>query len=146
MPNVTATPRIMSNGDVVTSFTDSIEAVSRNYTFSAQQASILVTNKGRSNITLTVNAIPYVIQPNQTQRVVADFTTFSIISASGVQHFEVVAIADNQKSHVAGSAWNGGNLLQLGSYRFWVDASGRLRIKNGVPTSDTDGTIVGAQV
>ena len=30
-------------------------------------------------------------------------------------------------------------------YYFWVDSSGRLRIKNAVPSSDTDGTIVGTQ-
>jgi len=42
-------------------------------------------------------------------------------------------------------AWNSGQLLRLGPYRFWVDSSGRLRIKNGDPSSDTDGTVVGAQ-
>jgi hypothetical protein len=35
--------------------------------------------------------------------------------------------------------------LVLGTYRFWVDSSGRLRIKNGIPTSETDGTVVGTQ-
>lgn len=33
----------------------------------------------------------------------------------------------------------------VGPYHLWVDTSGRLRIKNGAPTSDTDGTVVGAQ-
>lgn len=41
-------------------------------------------------------------------------------------------------------AWNG-QRTRLGNYYFWVDASARLRIKNGAPTSDTDGTIVGTQ-
>jgi hypothetical protein len=44
----------------------------------------------------------------------------------------------------AGGAWNGSR-LRLGNFYFWVDASSRLRIKNGAPTSDTDGTIVGTQ-
>lgn len=35
--------------------------------------------------------------------------------------------------------------LRLGNYYFWVDSSGRLRIKNGAPSSDTDGTVVGTQ-
>jgi hypothetical protein len=35
--------------------------------------------------------------------------------------------------------------LALGSHHLWVDASGVLRIKDGVPSSDTDGTVVGAQ-
>lgn len=47
-----------------------------------------------------------------------------------------------------GSAWNqvsGGAPLTLGVYQLWVDAGGRLRMKSGAPTSDTDGTIVGTQ-
>ena len=43
------------------------------------------------------------------------------------------------------SNWDFGGKLQLGNYYLWVDSSGRLRIKNGVPTSDTDGTVVGTQ-
>jgi hypothetical protein len=35
--------------------------------------------------------------------------------------------------------------LTLGSYYLWVDATGDLRIKNGAPASDTDGTVVGTQ-
>ncbi|MBD2865042.1 hypothetical protein [Paenibacillus oceani] len=35
--------------------------------------------------------------------------------------------------------------LRLGTYRLWVDSSGRLRMKNGDPTGDTDGELVGAQ-
>lgn len=45
---------------------------------------------------------------------------------------------------VTGGAWNTSH-LRLGNYRLWVDSSGRLRIKNGAPTSDTDGTVVGTQ-
>lgn len=39
------------------------------------------------------------------------------------------------------STWNGWH-LRMGSWRFWVDASGNFRKKNGAPTSDTDGAIV----
>lgn len=35
--------------------------------------------------------------------------------------------------------------LRLGDYRLWVDSSGRLRIKSGAPSGDTDGTVVGTQ-
>jgi hypothetical protein len=45
---------------------------------------------------------------------------------------------------IGNGAWNG-QRLKLGTYQFWVDSSGRLRIKNGAPTSDTDGTVVGTQ-
>jgi len=46
--------------------------------------------------------------------------------------------------NILDSAYNAGRLV-LGSYHIWVDGSGRLRIKNGSPTSDTDGTVVGTQ-
>lgn len=45
---------------------------------------------------------------------------------------------------IGDGAWNG-MPVRLGAYRLWVDGSGRLRIKNSAPTSDTDGTIVGTQ-
>jgi hypothetical protein len=35
--------------------------------------------------------------------------------------------------------------IAFGSQFLWVDSSGRLRIKSGAPTSDTDGTVVGTQ-
>lgn len=43
------------------------------------------------------------------------------------------------------SNWDFGGKLRLGGYYFWVDSSGRLRIKSGAPTSDTDGVVVGTQ-
>lgn len=54
-----------------------------------------------------------------------------------------VTLADGDSFRVQGT-WNGG-MLQLGTYRLWVDSTGKLLIKNGVPTSDTDGTVVGTQ-
>jgi hypothetical protein len=42
------------------------------------------------------------------------------------------------------SSWNF-QPLSLGSYSLWVTSSGKLMIKNGIPTSETDGTIVGTQ-
>ena len=40
------------------------------------------------------------------------------------------------------SAWDAGH-LQLGSYHLWVDGSDDLRIKDGAPSSDTDGEVIG---
>lgn len=45
--------------------------------------------------------------------------------------------------HLQGT-WNGGHFV-MGTYHMWIDALGRLRILNGVPTADTDGEIVGMQ-
>ncbi|MDR3564423.1 MAG: hypothetical protein P4N59_23715 [Negativicutes bacterium] len=43
-----------------------------------------------------------------------------------------------------GAAWNE-NHFTMGDYHLWVDGSGRLRMKSGPPSGDTDGTIVGTQ-
>lgn len=51
---------------------------------------------------------------------------------------------DVRSLHTNASVWSA-QPLQLGGYRLWVDGGGRLRIKNGAPASDTDGTIVGTQ-
>jgi hypothetical protein len=51
-------------------------------------------------------------------------------------------IADVNKS--TGSTWNGPHPI-LGGNHLWVDATGDLRIKSSAPTSDLDGSVVGAQ-
>lgn len=35
--------------------------------------------------------------------------------------------------------------LRMNNYRLWTDSTGKLRIRNGVPANDTDGTVVGTQ-
>ena len=63
-----------------------------------------------------------------------------------VLHNKNLAYPNGTYNHEAfASNWDFGGKLQLGNYYLWVDSSGRLRIKNGVPTSDTDGTVVGTQ-
>jgi len=39
----------------------------------------------------------------------------------------------------------GGQPIQVGNTYLWVDTLGKLRIKTGIPTSDTDGVVVGTQ-
>lgn len=45
---------------------------------------------------------------------------------------------------IDGGGWDGAHLV-LGANHLWVDSTGVLRIKASQPTSDTDGTVVGAQ-
>ena len=44
----------------------------------------------------------------------------------------------------SGHTWNTGHLV-MGSKHLWTDGAGRLRIKDGAPTSQSDGVIVGLQ-
>ncbi|MBL6613802.1 MAG: right-handed parallel beta-helix repeat-containing protein [Reyranella sp.] len=58
--------------------------------------------------------------------------------------FEALEIGGGTAGVRFGSDWQSPNLAQLGIYRLWVDKRGRLRLKNGPPTSDEDGSVVGA--
>lgn len=42
------------------------------------------------------------------------------------------------------AGWNTAH-LRIGIYHLWCDSTGRLRVKNSAPASDTDGTVVGTQ-
>ncbi|MBV8538415.1 MAG: right-handed parallel beta-helix repeat-containing protein, partial [Alphaproteobacteria bacterium] len=64
----------------------------------------------------------------------------AVTYAGGVQPVEIGGATG---SIGLSADWRGANLLQMGDHRMWVDASGRLRLKNGAPTSDDDGRPVG---
>jgi len=63
----------------------------------------------------------------------------SIVHGSLVSGFTV-----NANWTLSDGTWNGGHLI-LGTYHLWVDATGDLRIKDGAPSSGTDGAVVGGQ-
>ena len=48
------------------------------------------------------------------------------------------------KTKVCTGTWDNGPML-MGNYYLWVDGAGKLRIKNGAPSSDLDGVVVGTQ-
>jgi len=71
----------------------------------------------------------------------------TIISPSGAieyaNGFEGLEIAGKDGGARFGADWQSRNLAQLGNYRLWIDRRGRLRLKDGAPTSDEDGTAIG---
>lgn len=78
---------------------------------------------------------------------ITDNNTAPLLSIAGHQRvWGEIKVAGTQNSPadliVGDSAWNGTGLFRMGNYRFWVDNTGALRIKNGVPLSDTDGNLV----
>jgi hypothetical protein len=71
----------------------------------------------------------------------------TVISPSGkvdyMNDFEALEIAAAGAGGVRfGSRWQSKNLAQLGNYRLWVDQKGKLRLKDGAPQSDEDGSTV----
>ena len=71
----------------------------------------------------------------------------TIMSSNGAieyaNGFEGLEIAGKNSGARFGADWQSPNLVQLGNYRLWIDRRGRLRTKDGAPTSDEDGSIVG---
>lgn len=70
---------------------------------------------------------------------------FRVMDGNSVESLRITTGGEIQskKGLSTSDKWDSGNLLRLGNYRLWIDSTGKLRIKNGVPTSETDGTIVG---
>lgn len=71
----------------------------------------------------------------------------TVIGCSGkvetVPGFEAIELGGTEGGVRFGSAWQSDILPCLGNYRLWVDKHGRLRMKDGIPQSDEDGTAVG---
>jgi hypothetical protein len=71
----------------------------------------------------------------------------TIVSPNGrieyMNGFEALEIAAKDGGGVRfGSHWQSPNLARLGDYRLWIDKQGKLRLKNGEPISDEDGSAV----
>lgn len=64
--------------------------------------------------------------------------------ATFVKNFADTGFTLNRNTAISSGTWATGHLL-LGNYHLWVDETGDLRIKNGSPSFDLDGTVVGAQ-
>lgn len=91
MPLVTAIPRQMQNGQVITHFVDSVGTSSVTYTYPKSQEWIALRNDGTKAIAVTVGGTSQTLQPGERWKKTADLTTFDIVSTSGVQAFEAVA-------------------------------------------------------
>lgn len=96
MPIVTATPRGLLNGKIVTEFTDTTSASSVTYTYPVQQAGIKIENSGIADIFVTVGTyVNQVINPDKTWKADAAFTSFSIRSDVNSQEFIATAFQND---------------------------------------------------
>ncbi|HEY4343349.1 MAG TPA: right-handed parallel beta-helix repeat-containing protein [Parvibaculum sp.] len=57
--------------------------------------------------------------------------------------FDAAQLGGDDAGARFGAEWNSASLVRLGKYALWVDRAGRLRIKQGDPLSDGDGSAVG---
>lgn len=91
MPNVTATPRGQSTGELHTEFTDSVGTVSTTYTYPTTQEKLKVTSKSNGSIQVTVNGTTRAISSGAYTEFLGKIDSFAISSLSDVQSFEVLA-------------------------------------------------------
>jgi hypothetical protein len=76
---------------------------------------------------------------------VSGTTTTNFISNSTFSYVRKINEQPKLSSIQTQSSSYSDNSFVLGTNHIWVDATGKLRIKNGQPTSDTDGAVVGSQ-
>lgn len=101
-------------------------------------------NEYPSTNQLSINDVIYDVDTASTYQIRLDNARQSRSRASIYTEGRVRFDAGSNGVQLISSAWNY-NPLRLGAYYLWVDATGDLRIKNGAPTFDTDGTVVGTQ-
>jgi hypothetical protein len=75
--------------------------------------------------------------PNKFDNEIGGPGNFTVIASDTGSNFQI-------QNRNGLSTWDSAHLV-LGTYHIWADTGGVLRIKNGVPSSATDGTVVGTQ-
>jgi hypothetical protein len=60
-----------------------------------------------------------------------------------VGRFDAAQFGEEHSGARFGAEWDSASLVRLGDYALWVDRNGKLRIKQGDPLSDRDGSTVG---
>ena len=93
---------------------------------------------------LSINDVIYDVDTASTYQIRLDNARQSRSRAAIYTEGRVRFDAGSNGVQLVSSAWNY-NPMRLGAYYLWVDATGNLRIKNGAPAFDTDGTVVGTQ-
>lgn len=97
---------------------------------SATSSAASATSAAASEATSTTNAEATQTDRTQVNTMMSDMTTLWTSLQEAIVKIQAINLQ---------------NKLVLGGYTLWVDADGKLRIFEGTPTSDTDGTVVGTQ-
>lgn len=96
MPLVTARPRSLQNGNILTEFTDTTSTTEVTYTFPTIQTGIIIENSGEYDIFVTVGRYTnQVIKANKKWSVDVSFSSFFIRSDVNSQEFIATAIFKN---------------------------------------------------
>lgn len=92
MPNVSAEPRSLQNGNIVREFVDTTSSSSTTYTYPVQQSRLVFENSSDYDMYITVGSYTdKAIKPNEIWEVDETFTSFSIRSDIKSQEFVATA-------------------------------------------------------
>lgn len=96
MPVVTAPSRSSQNGEVVTSFTDSVGTTSTTYTYNTSQEGLTIVNNGSALLTVTINGVAHSVSPFTNYSEQSSFSSFAIVATSGNQAFIATSYRQEQ--------------------------------------------------
>lgn len=93
MPLVTARPRSLQNGSILTEFFDTTSTTSVTYTFPTPQTTLIIENSGEKDVFVTVGSYTnQVVKVDKKWQVDVSFTSFAIRSDVNSQEFMATAI------------------------------------------------------
>lgn len=109
------------------------------------------STSGEWSIAMSANKVQGKRQENEYSRIVVDFQNSKILFGSGTsepiinlgRYGSDLGLQD--ADFILPNSDYSKDRIILGTNYLWVDATGVLRIKDGAPTSDTDGIVVGSQ-
>ena len=91
MPVINVTPKTMLNGDVVTSYSDTVGTSSQTFTFQTTQETVILRNKGTKPISYTIGSNTGSIDRSEFVKVTGSFSSVQLTASQGTQAFEIWA-------------------------------------------------------
>jgi hypothetical protein len=104
MPIINVSPRTMLNGDVVTSYSDTVGTSSQTFNFLKTQETVILSNKGSNIINYTIGSNTGSLNKSEFVKVVGSFDSVILNSSQGTQAFDIWAEELNVVVSVGGGS------------------------------------------
>ena len=90
--------------------------------------------------------IPIILERGGTNPAIGTIYAYNNNVCIGTESFNHIVKCDTSTRNfeIGAGTWDGGHLV-MNNTHIWIDSTGKIRIKNGTPTSDTDGVEVSLQ-
>lgn len=124
MPNIDVQAKEMLNGDKVISYTNTVGPAQETFTFPTSQETVILSNKGTKNIHYIIGPNTGTLLPSEHIKLIGSFSSVTLSSQSGTQHFAIWAEAAGESSHALGKNRHGA--FQIGERSFIHEVEGDL--------------------